>query len=98
MQQRGHNGFLGAFISALLCNLPHRVYSNLISESVRFPEDKKKRKKNHIEQVLEIWAGRGVLHSWAAAQPARAFGAQPLPHGCTSLGLGGFFCPVPLGI
>jgi len=40
MQQRGHNGFLGAFISALLCNLPHRVYSNLISESVRFPEEK----------------------------------------------------------
>lgn len=45
MQQRGHNGFLGAFISALLCNLPHRVYSNLISESVRFPEEKKKEKK-----------------------------------------------------
>lgn len=45
MQQRGHNGFLGAFIGALLCNLPHRVYSNLISESVRFPEEKKKEKK-----------------------------------------------------
>lgn len=61
MQQRGHNGFLGAFISALLCNLPHRVYSNLISGSVRFPEGKK-RKKLHQARLGNVGRQGNAAH------------------------------------
>lgn len=59
MQQCGHCGVLGAFISALLCNLPHRVHCNSISGTVGFPGGKKNLKiKKCIKQGLEILAGR----------------------------------------